>query len=226
MATACIWPRGINREHAAGGRRGERGFSLVSVVLTTVLMGLLAGLLGVAVWTARGAAERTACTMHLRQLSNALMMYKAENGDYPLGAYEVCNEFGELEIVTWEEALSPYLGKRQNLLECPACSNKKEQTIYSSVPNYEYARMNVPAQSRAGANYRPMRLIGRINPAAAAKSGALLACLHHDTGTPTHKRWTLVAYEDGSVKWEPSPDFLQPKRPPIESWRQRGFRDR
>jgi hypothetical protein len=180
---------------------------------------MLAGLLGIAIWTARGAAERTACTMHLRQLSNALIMYKAECGDYPPGSYEVYNEFGGIEIVTWEAALSPYLGKRQNLLDCPAYSSKEEQTRLSNIPNYEYARMNYP-EARLGTGYGARRMAGRINAAAAAKSGALLVCLHHDTGTPTHKRWTLVAYEEGSVKWEPAPDFVQPKRP-VNSWRQR-----
>ncbi len=220
MATAGLWPRGIISGGAAVGRRGERGFSLVSVVLTTVLVGMLAGLLGIALWTARGAAERTACTMHLRQLSNALIMYKAECGDYPPGSYEVYNEFGEIEIVTWEAALSPYLGKRQNLLDCPACSDKEDQTSLSDTPNYEYARMNAPSKARLGAGYRPLRMVGRINAAAAADSGALLVCLHHDTRTPIYKRWTLIAYEDGSVKWEPMPDFVQPKRP-MNTWRQR-----
>ena len=98
----------------------------MSTLLTVVLMGLLAGLLGVAVWTARGAAERTVCTMHLRQVANALIMYRTECGDYPPGYSEVRDSDGGIEIVTWEQALSSYLGKRQNLLECPAVARRDE----------------------------------------------------------------------------------------------------
>jgi len=187
----------------------------VSTLLTIVLMGLLAGLLGVAVWTARGAAERTVCTMHLRQVANALIMYRTECGDYPPGYSEVRDSDGGIEIVTWEQALSSYLGKRQNLLECPAVARRDEPSGLTSSPSYEYARTKYSESDRRGPLRRlPGPRAVLVDAKEAAECGALLVCLHHDKTVPSYKRWTLVAYEDGSVKWERAPSFLKPNPPP------------
>ena len=65
-------PRGICRP--------RRGDTLPSSLSTVALTGLLTGLIALAVWTSRGAAQRATCTTQMRQLAGALVMYRTEHG--------------------------------------------------------------------------------------------------------------------------------------------------
>ncbi len=62
---------------------GSRAFTLVEVLVTIGLVGLLAALLLPAVQQAREAARRASCTNKLKQIGLALQNYESSNGVFP-----------------------------------------------------------------------------------------------------------------------------------------------
>lgn len=202
-----------NRRLPGVGRRGQRGLTLAAALVTAVLVGLLAALFVVALWTARGAAQRATCTSHLRQLAAALAMYKDEYGDYPLSSYEVRGEDGELgKRVTWQQALRPY-AENSDVFLCPrdpvagsvAESRPAESAAAAYVGSYVYlAAEPRSAPPLAGRRAASAPAAARRGPGTAAKPGLLLICKHHDDEENDERRWVMAVYEDGSVKWEPA----------------------
>lgn len=199
---------------------GHRGLTLVAGLLTVFLLGLLAALILVTVWTARGAADRATCTSQLRELASALAMYKAKSGDYPPSSYQVRDSEGELlQRVTWQQILASYVDDAEVFL-CPrdvlggAAADGKtagaQARIYCS---YDYVAQQQPEGAgpdgpRAAGSPRP----GQRGRQTAAGTALLLYCKHHDEGRRETRRWVLAAYDDGSVKWEPAPSFLLRRR--------------
>ncbi len=196
------------------------GLTFVAALLTVFLLGLLAALVLVTAWTARGAAKRATCTSQLRQLASALVMYKGQFGDYPPWSYEVRDSEGELlKSVTWQQILAPYVGD-SHLFSCPrdvvgAADGKTagaEARIHCS---YDYIAKQEPEEARSdGARAAGSRRPGPRGRQKAAGAGVLLYCKHHDERRLGGRRWVLVAYEDGSVKWEPMPGHLQRMKMP------------
>jgi type II secretory pathway pseudopilin PulG len=202
-----------NRRLPGVDRRGQRGLTLAAALVTVLLVGLLAALFVVAVWTARGAAERAICTSHLRQVAVALAMYKDEYGDYPLSGYEVRGEDGELgERVTWQQALRPY-AEDPDVFQCPrdpvAASVAESRPAQSAAATYVGSYVYLAAELRpepplAGRRAASAPAAVRRGPGAAAKPGPLLVCRHHDDEENDERRWVMAVYEDGAVKWEPA----------------------
>ncbi|MEN6458513.1 MAG: DUF1559 domain-containing protein [Thermoguttaceae bacterium] len=64
---------------------GRRGFTLVELLVTITIIGVLVGILLPAVQAAREAARRTECTNHLKQIGLALHAYAALCGVLPPG---------------------------------------------------------------------------------------------------------------------------------------------
>ncbi|MCJ7751885.1 MAG: DUF1559 domain-containing protein [Armatimonadetes bacterium] len=197
--------------------------TFIAGALALVLFVLLAVLVFVAFWTARGAAKRATCTSQLRQLANAFAMYKGEHGAYPPGSRDVWDQkAGRTEHVTWEQMLQPYVGK-EDVFRCPCDthstavgdSDGSEGPAESRPHSYQYVRAESPPPPASGSTSaaRP-RGAQRPDPGEAIRHGVLLVCRHHGTGNPGSQRRVLVAYEDGSVKWQVVPDFLAPRKAP------------
>lgn len=218
-----MWTLG-GQDHTGGARRSHHEpapITFIAGALALVLFLLLAVLVFVAAWTARGAAKRATCTSQIRQLANAFAMYRSEHGGYPPGSSVVWNEIaGGAEHVTWEHLLEPYVGS-EDVFRCPCDtlsaavrdSDATEGTAESRPHSYQYLRTesSPPPASVSGSAARP-RGAQRPDPGEAIRHGVLLVCRHHDTGHDGSRRRVLVAYEDGSVKWQVVPDFLAPKR--------------
>jgi len=197
--------------------------TFIAGALTLVLFVLLAVLVFVAVWTARGAAKRATCTSQLRQLANAFAMYRSECGGYPPGSRDVWNpNAGRTEHVTWEQMLQPYVGK-EDIFRCPCDthstavgdSDGSEGPAESRRHSYQYVRAESPPPPASGSTSAARsRGTQRPDPREAIRHGVLLVCRHHGTGNPGSQQRVLVAYEDGSVKWQVVPDFLAPKKAP------------
>jgi general secretion pathway protein G len=66
-----------------GPRASERGMSLVEVMVVVVIMGLVASVVGVAVFNALGKAQRDTAKNQISQLADALDMYKLNYRKYP-----------------------------------------------------------------------------------------------------------------------------------------------
>ena len=64
-------------------RRGNTAFTLVELLITIAIVGILAALLFPAFSKARGAANRVACVNNLRQMGVLFHAYIADIGEYP-----------------------------------------------------------------------------------------------------------------------------------------------
>jgi hypothetical protein len=200
-------------ENQAVGR-ARRTVTLVGGLLTLLLLGLLVALLSVAVWTAQGAADRTACTAQLRQLASALAMYKSDCGDYPPLVHVTHDENNRIiHKVTWQEMLSPYVAD-PHIFRCPSgpevsrAAEGRPEGLPGDLLATSYAyvggkpRVLVRAAARGLAPFPAGGPEGSDKP---PQNGILLVCKHHDDASAGQHRWVLVAYEDGSVEWEVMP---------------------
>lgn len=61
----------------------QRGFTLIEIMVVVVIMGILAGLVGVAVFGNVDKANVNAAAAEVRTISQALEMYRLENNRYP-----------------------------------------------------------------------------------------------------------------------------------------------
>src|SRR5690348_15045810 len=87
-------------------RRTQRGFTLVEVLVSVVLVALLAAILYPAYAASRERARQSVCLSNLRQMGQALTMYHQDCGSYP-------------PFPAWLGPLMSYVKDRRVLL-CPS----------------------------------------------------------------------------------------------------------
>lgn len=61
----------------------ERGFTLVEIMVVVIILGLLAGLVSVRVFSYLNEAKVNKAKADLQTISNALELYRLDNGTYP-----------------------------------------------------------------------------------------------------------------------------------------------
>ncbi len=66
----------------------QRGFTLIEVLVTTAMVGVLVGMLLPAVQAAREASRRSQCLNHLRQLAIASLAYESAHRRFPPGVQQ------------------------------------------------------------------------------------------------------------------------------------------
>jgi len=75
------------QEMESPGRRHpgklEKGFSLIELMAAVIIMGMLAGIVGVAVFRQLDTARVNAARTQIKQLESALAFYQMENGRFP-----------------------------------------------------------------------------------------------------------------------------------------------
>jgi general secretion pathway protein G len=64
-------------------RRRQRGMTLVEIMVVVVIMSLVAGVVGVAVFNALAKAQSDTALTQIRQLADALDIYKLQHRKYP-----------------------------------------------------------------------------------------------------------------------------------------------
>lgn len=67
-------------------RRGERGFTLIELMIVVAIIAILAGILIPNFVNARAQAQTAACESNLRSIATALELYYADNQVYPTAA--------------------------------------------------------------------------------------------------------------------------------------------
>jgi prepilin-type N-terminal cleavage/methylation domain-containing protein len=88
-------------------RVARRGFSLVELLVTIAIIGVLVALLLPAVQSAREAARRTQCLNNLRQIGVGLHNYHAACGAFPTGCL-MCMKSPARELA-WSAFLLPFI---------------------------------------------------------------------------------------------------------------------
>lgn len=140
-------------------RKRCRGWSLVELLVTLAIIGMLLGLLLPAIQAARAAARRTQCSNHLRQVGLALHAHHDARGRLPVGCLEWRSMSGSASRrqLAWSAFLLPYL-EQQSLhdaldLQQPYDSVRNAAAAATAVPVYLCPSHPGAAESRGRTDY-------------------------------------------------------------------------
>ncbi len=102
---------------------GSPGFTLIEMLVTIVILGILFALLLPALQSAKTRARINTCRNHLRQMGHALMMYESDFSFFP-GAGDALigtNNFPWQFVSTnaWTVRILPYLAETKDVFSCP-----------------------------------------------------------------------------------------------------------
>lgn len=202
----------------------RRAFTLMELLVTVAIIGILAALLLSVLGRARGAAERATCISNLHQINAALIMYADDHADSLRAATNDYHIY-----FTYREDINSYLSRNgsstnDSIFACPAdkfdCTKSLvedwfypnpasgrgfhhlKQTDYSSyIFNGEAANSadTRVTQKAFAAVRQPARLVlvGEF-------SGALGLSAHAPNGLqPSNNAKNVVAFVDGHVSYIP-----------------------
>jgi prepilin-type N-terminal cleavage/methylation domain-containing protein len=116
-------------------------FTLIELLITLTIIGILAGLLGVFVTKAKAKARDVGCKHNASQFGVALGAFVQERGTYPL---QVNHKRGKNdEPSNWIRALFPNPHRSSNtdvegIFDCPAASRPKQFPNDLSFAEYAY----------------------------------------------------------------------------------------
>jgi prepilin-type N-terminal cleavage/methylation domain-containing protein len=121
----------------AGQRCRAVAFTLIELLATIAVIGILVGLLMPALGVAKRKAESARCVSHLRQAGIAVRLFADDNeGRLPraraLGGFTT-NALDALPAI--EQVLAPYLGGSREVFRCPA---DKEGGLEENRASYEW----------------------------------------------------------------------------------------
>lgn len=97
--------------HRPHRRRSTIGFTLIELLVVIVIIGILLGLLLVAVQRIREAARRTECMNHVRQIAMAAINYDSAHGELPRGVTipGPASSISTNELFGWGTDILPFM---------------------------------------------------------------------------------------------------------------------
>ena len=116
-------------------RRASNGFTLLELLITIAVIGLLIGLLSIVIGRARESARNTQCLNNLRQLALGVRLYTDRHqGRFPDGEDE-----------PWFMQIAPILQEEPTVFRCPSDPQGSEQSY-----SYRDDSVCLPEASLAG----------------------------------------------------------------------------
>lgn len=73
----------LERIVVAAGRQGERGMTLIEIMVVIVIIGVLGSALAYGVFGALGDAKEDICKSQIANVGQIIEAYEAKNGEYP-----------------------------------------------------------------------------------------------------------------------------------------------
>lgn len=98
-------------KHDGNGRRSEKGFSLIELIVVLVILGLLAAVVGPRVYDKLKSGKQQIAKIQIKGLEGALQLFSFDMGRYPTsseGLEALIRNPGSLE--SWK---GPYLDKSE-----------------------------------------------------------------------------------------------------------------
>ncbi|MCK5227779.1 MAG: type II secretion system major pseudopilin GspG [Desulfobulbaceae bacterium] len=126
---------------ARDGRRGERGFSLIELLIVMVILGLLASLVGPKMFGKLGKAKTQTTKTQIEMLMTAFDAYRLDVGDYP------ASDEGLDALVTnpgSEKWSGPYLPKKVPNDPWGNPYNYENPGQHGEIDLYSYGKDNSP----------------------------------------------------------------------------------
>lgn len=161
-------------------RRRGTGFTLVEMLITIAIVGMLAALLVPAINGARAKADQSKCIANLRSLATGVLAYAGDNDGQLPQEYNSVAPLGGTGRNRWNLQIAPYVGyddmqtaaqrppfgdakqgaRRFPTMFCPACSASwlgKSWFLSDYTPNGRFI-------TNAGTGSPPLRVAAIVNP--------------------------------------------------------------
>jgi prepilin-type N-terminal cleavage/methylation domain-containing protein/prepilin-type processing-associated H-X9-DG protein len=151
-------------------------FTLVELLVTVSIIGILAALCLSVLSSARGKARRTQCVSNLRQWGFAYLLYADENNDCLPRRGQGVQLLTRLDRGSdWFNALPPYFGqlpysglvaggrkpkaREQSVFVCPVANDPGEQCFLCYGMNMNLSPWNLPQPTRLGSVRQAARVV-------------------------------------------------------------------
>lgn len=149
-----------------GGCVLKAAFSLIELLVTVAVIGILAGLLLPALGRAKGAAQSARCSNNIRQILLGTTLYAADYACFPLFLYEANSR-----VICWPDEIRSYTGASwsNDLYRCsgfPWTNQPAPQALGAGYGGYGSYDMNADGVFEMGpSSIRSLGIGGRCAPA-------------------------------------------------------------